>query len=62
MGDKIIRLPQVKALVGLGTTAIYENMKKGGFPKQIKMGSASGWLESEVQQWISERKSARNSA
>lgn len=51
-GDRIIRLPEVKALVGLGTTAIYERMKKGEFPKQIKLGRLSGWVESEIQAWI----------
>ena len=55
MSEKIIRLPQVKALVGLGTTAIYEKMKRGEFPRQIKIGRASGWIESEIQAWISQQ-------
>lgn len=49
---KIIRLPKVKELVGLGKTAIYDKIKEGAFPKPIKLGRASGWLEGEVQQWI----------
>lgn len=52
MNQRIIRLPQVKAMVGLGTTAIYDKMKNGDFPKQIKLGRLSGWVESEVQEWI----------
>lgn len=52
MNEKIIRLPQVKDMVGLGTTAIYDKMKNGDFPKQIKLGRLSGWVESEVQAWI----------
>lgn len=55
MSEKIIRLPQVKELVGLGTTAIYVKMKKGEFPKPIKIGRLSGWVESEVQKWISQQ-------
>lgn len=55
MNEKIIRLPQVKEMVGLGTTAIYGKMKSGDFPKQIKMGRASGWVESEVQAWITQQ-------
>ncbi|MDD3676037.1 helix-turn-helix transcriptional regulator [Thauera propionica] len=55
MSEKIIRLPQVKELVGLGTTAIYEKMKRGEFPRQIKIGRASGWIESEIQAWISQQ-------
>lgn len=55
MDTKIIRLPQVKEMVGLGTTAIYDKMKKGDFPRQIKIGRLSGWLESEVKDWIMEQ-------
>ncbi len=55
MNLRLIRLPQVKAMVGLGTTAIYDKIKKGGFPRQIKLGRLSGWVESEVQDWISQQ-------
>lgn len=55
MNQRLIRLPQVKAMVGLGTTAIYDKIKKGEFPRQIKLGRLSGWVESEVQEWISQQ-------
>lgn len=55
MNLRLIRLPQVKAMVGLGTTAIYDKIKKGDFPRQIKLGRLSGWMESEVQDWISQQ-------
>jgi prophage regulatory protein len=55
VSEKIIRLPKVKEMVGLGTTAIYDKMKKGEFPKQIKLGRLSGWVESEIQAWITQR-------
>lgn len=55
VSEKIIRLPKVKKMVGLGTTAIYEKMKRGEFPKQIKLGRLSGWVESEIQAWISQQ-------
>lgn len=54
--DKIIRLPQVMARVGLKKSAIYKMIANGEFPRQVKLGAhASGWLESEVQKWIMER-------
>lgn len=53
--EKILRLPQVREMVGLGTTAIYGRMKSGQFPKQIKIGRLSGWVESEVQKWVQEQ-------
>lgn len=57
--DKIIRLPQVRELVGMGTTAIYGKIKLGEFPKQIKLGRLSGWLESEIQDWIKNQAASR---
>ena len=52
MNQRIIRLPQVRDLVGLGKTAIYDKIKTNAFPKQVKLGRASGWVEAEVQAWI----------
>lgn len=54
--ERIIRLPQVLDLVGMKKTAAYDRIKAGSFPAPIKLGAqASGWLESEVQQWIREQ-------
>ncbi|MBI6911637.1 helix-turn-helix transcriptional regulator, partial [Pseudomonas palleroniana] len=47
-----IRLPAVKALTGLGTTKIYDMIKKGTFPHQIPLGGrAVAWIKSEVLAW-----------
>lgn len=62
MNQRLIRLPQVKAMVGLGRSCIYDQMKRGEFPKPIKVGRVSGWIEAEVQVWISERIQASRSA
>ncbi len=53
--DRIIRLPQVIERVGLKKSAIYKMIAAGVFPKQLKLGFASGWLESEIKAWIEER-------
>lgn len=42
-------------MVGLGTTSVYDKIKKGEFPRQVKLGRLSGWVESEVQDWISQQ-------
>ncbi len=55
MTQRLIRLLQVKAMVGLGRSSIYDKIKRGKFPKQIKLGRSSGWVEAEVQAWISEQ-------
>ncbi len=52
---RIIRLPEVSQLVGLGKTAIYDRIKEHTFPAPIKLGRASGWVEEEVQQWVDEQ-------
>jgi prophage regulatory protein len=50
--DRIIRLPEVMGMVGMKKTAIYNRIKDGTFPVPLKIGRMSGWLESDVQQWI----------
>ncbi|MBK8384808.1 MAG: AlpA family transcriptional regulator [Candidatus Accumulibacter sp.] len=55
MNQRLIRLPQVKSMVGLGRSSIYDKIKKGDFPQQIKLGRSSGWVEAEIQTWISEQ-------
>lgn len=47
--DRLLRLPVVKALTGLSRSTIYENIKKGLFPKQCKPSpGVSAWKESEI--------------
>jgi len=52
MQQQFIRFPSVQKMVGLGRTTIYERIKTGTFPRQIKLGRASVWVESEIQEWI----------
>lgn len=56
---EFIRLPEVKKLVGLGTTKIYTMASDGLFPKQVKLGGrAVAWIKSEVLQWNVDRVAA----
>ncbi len=53
---RIIRMKEVREITGLGTTAIYDRIKAGTFPQKINLGNrAIGFLESDIQNWISER-------
>lgn len=56
-GARILRFKQVAALVGLGKSSIYRKVQEGTFPKPIKLGSvrASGWISTEVYDWIDEQ-------
>ncbi|WP_291987219.1 AlpA family phage regulatory protein [Candidatus Accumulibacter sp. ACC007] len=55
MNQRLIRLPHVKCMVGLGRSSIDDKIKRGEFSRQIRLGRASGWVEPEVQTWISEQ-------
>lgn len=53
MPETILRLPAVKARIGLARSSIYQLIAQGRFPRQITLGSRSvGWLESEVEGWV----------
>ena len=53
--EHLLRLPRVLELTGRGRTATLDDVKAGRFPKPIKIGAASMWLQSEVQAWIAAR-------
>ena len=61
MSYQIIKLPGVVKLVSLSTASIYRLMKKGDFPKQIKLAErSSGWVLSEVEQWLDDKIDSRD--
>lgn len=52
----IIKIDAVTAMVALSKPSIYRLINEGKFPKQIKLSArSSGWLLSEVEQWLEER-------
>jgi len=60
MDDAILRLPQVKQMVGLGRTLIYQLRAEGNFPAPVKLGKRSvGWRKSEIAAWIAKRSKVR---
>jgi prophage regulatory protein len=57
--NKLIRLPEVKATTGLSKSTIYARISEGTFPKQIPLGPRLVvWVESDIQNWITEQVSA----
>ncbi|PRP71116.1 transcriptional regulator [Chromobacterium amazonense] len=60
MADRFLRIKEVRERTGLSTTTIYDRMKEGAFPKQIKLGErVAVWLESEIDAWIEAASQAR---
>ncbi|MHB1293071.1 MAG: helix-turn-helix transcriptional regulator [Sulfuricella sp.] len=56
MPQTILRLPAVKARTGLSRSTLYLKIQQGTFPKNISLGERStGWLESEVIEWVNSR-------
>ena len=56
MSQQILKLSEVKRITGMSGSSIYRGAANGTFPKQIKLGErSSGWLKSEVEQWLQER-------
>jgi len=54
MMQRILRLPQVREKTGLSRSSIYERMADGTFPVPYAIGPrAVGWLESEIENWLS---------
>ena len=52
----ILRCDQVEAVTGLGRSSIYAMAKAGDFPSPIRLAKrASGWLQSEVNDFIQSR-------
>ncbi|WP_193548458.1 helix-turn-helix transcriptional regulator [Azospirillum palustre] len=59
---RIIRFKQLKERVPYSRMHVYRLEKAGHFPKRVPLGPNSvGWIESEVDEWIVSRATARNS-
>lgn len=54
--QRLLRLPEVTTLVGLGKSSIYEGVKNGTFPAPIKLSRrAVCWSSISIDSWITER-------
>lgn len=61
--QRLIRRKEVQAKTGLGASSIYAMMKQGKFPKAITLSERRvAWIESDVDQWISERIASHKAA
>ena len=55
LSEKLLPLTEVLNRVGFGSSYVYELIKIGEFPAPVKIGNASRWRESEVQEWIAKQ-------
>lgn len=53
---RLLRLPAVIAITGMGRDSIYRLAREGRFPKPRKLTErSSAWREDEVRAWIESR-------
>lgn len=50
--ERLLYLAEVEFQTGFRSSFLYQLMKEGKFPKPVKIGAASRWRESQVQEWI----------
>ena len=61
--DTLLTMPEVEALTRLSKPTVYQMIREGRFPKQVRLGpNKVAWLRSEVMGWIGEKADAREAA
>ncbi|WP_113388541.1 helix-turn-helix transcriptional regulator [Escherichia coli] len=50
--DEFIDMKFITRLAGLSDKWFYKLIQEGVFPKPIKMGRASRWLKSDLEEWL----------
>ena len=48
----LLKLDEVKKRTALSRSSIYAKVAAGTFPRPVKQGSSSVWVDTEVQGWI----------
>jgi prophage regulatory protein len=52
----ILRLPDLCKRIGLGRSSIYALMKRGQFPRPIRLSErAVGWRDADIEAWLQSR-------
>lgn len=58
---QVLKIQAVLKRTGLGRDSVYRLARAGKFPRPIKISErASGWLESEVEHYLSDRAAERS--
>ncbi|OUE92530.1 helix-turn-helix transcriptional regulator [Klebsiella aerogenes] len=52
LNDQLVTMAFITRLTGLTDKWFYFLIKNGEFPKPIKLGRSSRWLQSEVETWL----------
>ena len=55
MATRLLHIREVLARTSFSRTHVYRLMGLGQFPKSVKLGARTAWIESEIQEWIDAR-------
>ncbi len=55
LNDQFVDMAFITQLTGLTDKWFYKLIKLREFPKPIKLGRSSRWLQSEVEAWLQQR-------
>lgn len=55
LSDKLVDMVFITEFTGLSDKWFYKLISLGEFPKPIKLGRSSRWLQSEVESWVQKR-------
>jgi prophage regulatory protein len=59
----LLRSPEVERRTGLSKASIYNLIRKGEFPKPVKISErAIGWVEEEIERYVEGKINARDDA
>ena len=60
MNRRIIRKPELFALIGLSDATIWRMEKAGRFPQRVQLGGNSvGWFDTDIDRWMDDRAAER---
>jgi len=60
MNRRIMRKPELLALIGLSDATIWRLEKAGRFPRRIQLGGNSvGWFNTDIDAWMDSRAAER---
>lgn len=60
MSETLLTFTQASAKTACGRTRIYAGIAAGTFPRPVRVGCRSFWVESEIEQWIAARIAERD--
>lgn len=58
--NRLLPLGEVLQRVGCSRSRVYAEIGAGRFPRPIKYGASSRWVESEISAWVADRIAERD--